>query len=200
MKVKGESEVTQSCLTLSDPMDCSPPGSSVHGSSQARVLEWGAIAFSSHSILTATKTRKTPRRSPVLLGSTRELSDDMTFEEVVSFLSGESTLSFRSLILFSRAEGIPKISCKACSFIGIYLSLEKAMAPHSSTLAWKIPWMEEPVQFSHSVMSDSVTPWTAAHQASLSVTNSRSLLKLSVHPAISSSVVPFFSCRQSSHR
>ena len=36
------------------------------------------------------------------------------------------------------------VSCKACSFIGIYLSLEKAMAPHSSTLAWKIPWMEEP--------------------------------------------------------
>ena len=46
MQVKGESEVTQSCLTLSDPMDCSPPGSSVHGILQARVLEWGAIAFS----------------------------------------------------------------------------------------------------------------------------------------------------------
>ena len=46
MKVKGESEVAQSCLTLSDPMDCSPPGSSVHGIFQARVLEWGAIAFS----------------------------------------------------------------------------------------------------------------------------------------------------------
>ena len=41
-----ESEVAQSCLTLSDPMDCSPPGSSVHGVFQARVLEWGAIAFS----------------------------------------------------------------------------------------------------------------------------------------------------------
>ena len=41
-----ESEVAQSCLTLSDPMDCSPPGSSVHGIFQARVLEWGAIAFS----------------------------------------------------------------------------------------------------------------------------------------------------------
>ena len=46
MKVKSESEVTQSCPTLSDSMDCSPPGSSVHGSFQARVLEWGAIAFS----------------------------------------------------------------------------------------------------------------------------------------------------------
>ena len=41
-----ESEVTQSCPTLRDPMDCSLPGSSVHGIFQARVLEWGAIAFS----------------------------------------------------------------------------------------------------------------------------------------------------------
>ena len=46
-KVKSESEVSQSCPTLSDPMDCSPPGSSIHGIFQARVLEWGAIAFSS---------------------------------------------------------------------------------------------------------------------------------------------------------
>ena len=46
MKVKSESEVAQSCLTLSNPMDCSIPGSSVHGIFQARVLEWVAIAFS----------------------------------------------------------------------------------------------------------------------------------------------------------
>ena len=46
VKVKSESEVAESCITLSDPMDCSPPGSSVHGIFQARVLEWGAIAFS----------------------------------------------------------------------------------------------------------------------------------------------------------
>ena len=46
MKVKSESEVAQPCLTLSDPMDCSPPGSAVPGILQARVLEWGAIAFS----------------------------------------------------------------------------------------------------------------------------------------------------------
>ena len=46
MKVKSESEVTQSCLTLCDAMDCSLPGSSIHGISQARVLEWVAIAFS----------------------------------------------------------------------------------------------------------------------------------------------------------
>ena len=46
MKMKSESEVAQSFPTLSDPMDCSLPGSSVHGIFRARVLEWGAIAFS----------------------------------------------------------------------------------------------------------------------------------------------------------
>ena len=46
MKAESESEVTHPCLTLSDPVDCSLPGSSVHGIFQARVLEWGAIAFS----------------------------------------------------------------------------------------------------------------------------------------------------------
>ena len=46
MKVKSESEVAQSCPTLSNPMDCSPPDSSINGILQARVLEWGAIAFS----------------------------------------------------------------------------------------------------------------------------------------------------------
>ena len=45
MKVKSKSEVTQLCLTLRDPMDCSLPGSSIHGILQARVLEWGATAF-----------------------------------------------------------------------------------------------------------------------------------------------------------
>ena len=49
MKVKSEGEVAQSCLTLTDPMDCSLPGSSIHGIFQARVLEWGAIAFSTHT-------------------------------------------------------------------------------------------------------------------------------------------------------
>ena len=55
MKVKSESEVAQSCLTLSDLMDCSPPGSSIHGIFQARVLEWGAIAFCKPGALAAFK-------------------------------------------------------------------------------------------------------------------------------------------------
>ena len=51
MKVKSESEVAQLCLTLSDPMDLSLPGSSIHGIFQARVLEWGAIVFSEKAVL-----------------------------------------------------------------------------------------------------------------------------------------------------
>ena len=59
MKVKSESEseVAQSCLTLSDPMDCSQPGSSIHGILQAKVLEWGAIAFSNSEYYVYEKQR-----------------------------------------------------------------------------------------------------------------------------------------------
>ena len=69
MKVKSESEVAQSCPTLHDPMDCSPPGSSVHGAFQARVLEWGAIAFSellhncSHCIRYQSNTQNSPSQA-----------------------------------------------------------------------------------------------------------------------------------------
>ena len=62
MKVKSESEVAQSCPTLSDPMDCSLPGSSVHGILQARVLEWGAIAFSGENRL-----RQVVKKSDIIM-------------------------------------------------------------------------------------------------------------------------------------
>ena len=55
MKVKSEREVAQLCPTLSDPMDCSPLGSSIHGIFQATILEWGAIAFSGISELVVTQ-------------------------------------------------------------------------------------------------------------------------------------------------
>ena len=66
MKVKSESEVAQLCPTLSDPMDCSLPGSSAHGIFQARVLEWGAIAFSE---------RRDMLPTPVFLGFPRGSAD-----------------------------------------------------------------------------------------------------------------------------
>ena len=69
MKVKSESEVTQSCPTLRDPMDCSPPGSSVHVIFQARVLEWDAIAFSDHVTLLRKKTNYWPMQQPGWISS-----------------------------------------------------------------------------------------------------------------------------------
>ena len=69
MKVKTESEVAQSCLTLSDSMDCSPPGSSIHGIFQARVLEWGAIVFSENILLVSLIFLKRSLVFPILLFS-----------------------------------------------------------------------------------------------------------------------------------
>ena len=63
MKVKSESEIVQSCLTLHDPMDCSLPGSSVHGIFQARVLEWVAIAFSEYGVDITLICTKKPKSS-----------------------------------------------------------------------------------------------------------------------------------------
>ena len=57
--MKSESEDAQSCPTRSNPMDCSPPGSSVHGIFQARVLEWGAITFSSVGLYSMVKMANT---------------------------------------------------------------------------------------------------------------------------------------------
>ena len=65
-KVKSESEVAQLCPTLCDPMDCSPPGSSIHGIFQARGLEWVVIAFSDNGVLVSLKKRTTlcPLKQP----------------------------------------------------------------------------------------------------------------------------------------
>ena len=67
MKVKSEREVAQSCPTLSDPMDCSLSGSAIHGILQARVLEWGAIAFSVHIASVVSDSVRPRRRQPTRL-------------------------------------------------------------------------------------------------------------------------------------
>ena len=101
MKVKGESEVAQSCLTLSDPMDCSLPGSSIHGIFQARVLEWGAIAFSKHLLSTIQNECLNFTLSPVLSRTLPPVAQLTTvkFREVqylllVTELAGSSTVSW----------------------------------------------------------------------------------------------------------
>ena len=93
----GEISSNIACPPLCHPMDCSPPGSSVHGIFQARILEWVAISSSRGS---------------------------------------------------SRPRDRNNISCVSCTGKQIFYHcttwVEKVMAPHSSTLAWKIPWVEEP--------------------------------------------------------
>ena len=68
MKVKSKSEVAQSCPTLRDSIDCSLPGSSVHGIFQARVLEWGAIAFSDISIYLSIYLSQVPGPQMIVKG------------------------------------------------------------------------------------------------------------------------------------
>ena len=85
MKVKSESEVDQSCLTLSDPIDYSPPGSSVHGVFQGRVLEWGAIAFSASNAMEVQS----------LLSSLKKVCQ----KKKKKHLSREATISLLELLL-----------------------------------------------------------------------------------------------------
>ena len=101
MKVKSESEVAQSCPTLSDPMDCSPPGSSVHGIFQARVLKWGAIAFSRQSLgiaILLQNSRCVCNEKPCL--KTTGLYDGLLFLSSVIFSSSYSVLPFHLVYVF----------------------------------------------------------------------------------------------------
>ena len=122
VKVKSESEVAQSCPTLSDPMDCSLPGSSIHGIFQARVLEWGAIAFSGRDTLPAVKcTGKSQKKE---CGPLRQ------------DLSADSSKKMKSKSSLKPTD--PQVSCCAsgCEWAGIkttgqcgYLSLCWALSP-----------------------------------------------------------------------
>ena len=97
MKVKSESEVAQSCQTLPDPMDCSLPGSSVHGIFQARVLEWGAIAF---SLVYYSNTKNT-----IYCSSEIQISDelDSTGHFIFLFTKPDTPLTLYPLPHFSSA-------------------------------------------------------------------------------------------------
>ena len=83
MKVKSEREVAQSCQTLRNPMDCGLPGSSVHGIFQARVLEWGAIAFSDPS------PHYSPTHKPGKEGRWVSQFRDMVFKLVALLVTAE---------------------------------------------------------------------------------------------------------------
>ena len=116
MKVKSESEVAQSCPTLSDPMDCSLPDSSIHGISQARVLEWGAIALSlcnvwQRIIVGSQRDRrqglkKTEREELAARGSKKPNSPDLVIVPKFSETSPD--------LLLAEASGGKKERCLAC--------------------------------------------------------------------------------------
>ena len=98
-------ELFQSCLTLCNLMDCSPPGSSVLGILQAKILEWVAVPFSRGFFQPRNQTQV-------------------------------SCVAVRFFTVLATRE--------ACILYIVVCVSEKAIAPHSSTFAWKIPWTEEP--------------------------------------------------------
>ena len=149
MKVKSESEVAQSCRTLSDPMDFSPPGSSIHGIFQARVLEWGAIEI--------------VQTFPKLLSlnvkclSYREYVDGSCFYiqsyNLCPLIRKFNPFTFKiKLILLDLhmlfcylfwvaqlVKNPPAVRKTWVQSLGWEDPLEKGTASHSSTLAWRIP-------------------------------------------------------------
>ena len=120
MKVKSESEIAQSCPTLSHPMDCSLPGSSIHGIFQTRVLEWGAIAFSTcsqESLLTMNSRIRLPhcgKQASLVAQLVKNPPENEEDVKDVGLIPG-----------LGRAPG-------------------EGTATHTSVLAWRIPWMEDP--------------------------------------------------------
>ena len=104
MKAKSESEVAQSCPTLSDPMDCSPPGSSVHGIFQARVLEWGAIAF--FCVWTAAAVAKSLQSCPTLCDPIDGSPSGSTVPFTFHFHALEKEMATHSSVLVWRIPGM----------------------------------------------------------------------------------------------
>ena len=146
----------QLCLTLCDPLDCSPPGSSVHGISQARILEWVAVSSSGSfwprdrtciscvsciagRFFTCWAIGEAPRGDQGLLYNWIQFSIEPTLLHYCFFwlfLQPEGTRLERFRIFIQVIDPGKKAPPTEMG--------EKAMAPHSSTLAWKIPWTEEP--------------------------------------------------------
>ena len=153
-----------SCLTFCDPMHCSPPGSSVHGILQARIVEWVAISFSTGAWAPSYQTSPPgPSHWHMRWGAACPLSEPMVYPLCV----------YSCCFFCPNAHPPASLSVQTIWDLGSLPRLSLCTA--LSTLSQRL----HSVQFSHSVMSDCLWPqWTAAHQASQSITNSRSLLKL----------------------
>ena len=151
MKLKSESEVIQSCPTLSDPMDYSLPGSSIHGIFQARVLEWVAIAFSGFCISSC--QRKTIALTiQTFVGKVMSLFFNMLSRFVIGEGNG-TPLQYSCLenpmdgeAWWAAVHGVARSRTWLSNFTFTFHfpSLEKEMATHSSVIAWRISGTGEP--------------------------------------------------------
>ena len=137
VKVKSESEVAQSCPTLHNPMDCSPPGSSIHGIFQARVLEWGVIAFSDYQL----QSHLYYIYSSTILGVNFLCYHSYSFCLFLHMSwTSEVVLVVKNLLANA---GDIEIHVQS---LGQENPLHEGLTSHSSILAWRIPWTEEPVR------------------------------------------------------
>ena len=128
----------QSHPTLLDPMDCGPPGSSVHGILQARILEWVAISFSRGSSLL----------NPHVLHCRRLLYHWATWVFILPKLEFiEHFLHSWAPLVAQRVKRLPAMWEAWVWSLGWKNPLEEEMATHSSILAWTIPWEQEPVGY-----------------------------------------------------
>ena len=175
---EGEGEVAQSCPTLCDPVDCSPPGSSVHWILQARILEWVAISFSkgssrprdqtlvSHVSCTGRQILYCKRHLESLIYT--HILGRIIYQKI--FRRFKMTMTFRlcywtncitdirkfahvnitppswviASLVAQRLKHLPPMWETWVRSLGREDPLEKEMATHSSILAWRIPWTEEP--------------------------------------------------------
>jgi len=124
MKVKREREVAQLCLTLSDPMDCRLPGSTIHGVFQAKVLEWDATAL--HNL------KVNIRKAQIHSGT------PLQYSCLENPMDGEAW--------WAAVHGVAKSQKRLSDFTFTlhFHALEREMATHSSVLAWRVPGMGEP--------------------------------------------------------
>ena len=131
----------QSCPILGDPMDCSPPGSSVHGILQARIQEWVALPFSRGS--------SGPRdQTHISYVSCRQVLYPLSHQGTLGMLLTKVHILFYwaypwASLLAQLVKNLPAMWETWVRSLGLEDPLEKGRATHSSILAWRIPWTEE---------------------------------------------------------
>ena len=124
-------KVARSCPTLSDPMDCSSPGSSVHGILQARILQWVAMP----SFKGSSQPRDRAQGSSPGLWHRRQILYHLSYQE------SPRSVQMQILYRLSHQGSLRILEWVAYPFSS---GSSRPRNPHSRTLAWKIPWMEEP--------------------------------------------------------